>query len=259
MNFINSASSTNTYINYTFESEVTGIEHFIDEYHANYEYSTSRYVDIDQLIEARFTAPPYVHFTCITIIILFALFGNIFVINSFLRKGSKKHNSDIYMLYLSMLDICACCMLVNFPMLPFYFKKGSQGEPLMLSLFFILMASLLFTYFGILVCIGLDGGFAVFRPYSYTYSRNKTVLIICIISLVCSVVGASTTVSIQIDSFNGKYMRLFSVIYMSSASIVIITSYIAISFKLKRQRTIINTQRTDWRARTGVSRTINIK
>ena len=194
----------------------------------------------DQLIRDRFTIPGEVHQLCIPTILALTLLGNMFVIYSQLKKKIT-YNSDIYIFYLSVLDIVSCGLLVQFPLLPLYIRKALNGEPLLRVSYFMLVVSLIYTYFGILVCIALDRVLAIVRPYTYTHSRNRTVFVCSAVTFFCIVIGSVNPIYDEISATNGTYTRLVSAMYMSAAFIALIVSYIVIFYKLKRQKRRIHT------------------
>ena len=185
-----------------------------------------------------FDAPLAIDLICTVVFIIWNLIGNSCVIRIY-SKRKPLTTGYSFMIYLAILDLISCVLLLIMPFGSFLVKIKINDEFVFTKALFSGFVFFVFNYLAVLVTFALDRVIAVFRPHEYkNASKQKMAYGLGMLTLI-SLLLAVAIFSQDVNVTNGIIRPIFALILIIGL-IVISISYIAILFKLRKQRVHVN-------------------
>ena len=179
------------------------------------------------------------HIICVIIIVVFCLSGSSFTIY-FYSKKKPVNVGRIFIIALALLDIFASVVVApQIPFADYYIELFERGKVVPIDLFFLVLPFLIMSYLFILTSIAVDRAVAVLKPYSYTQSQKRTVMIVITDMLISLVLSLQIKVVRQVFGEKGQFGRSMISVFIVLSFLAILISYSLIIYKLKKQNRII--------------------
>ena len=217
-------------------SNVINVKKMDETTFADYKYEESEKISQYEgtINYESFKAPISIHAICVPLIMMFIITGNTFVIYIY-SKQKPLTVGNVFVIYLAIIDNCAAIYVTQFPFVYYYVTQPIGGKHYLRSLFFALFAWFVLMYLGILMVIALDRVWAVYKPYSYSQSTTRTLIVITLVTIICLILSSLIFVG-EGETSDGRVVKPILVVYISTSFITIVVSYAAIAIKLRKQK-----------------------
>ena len=193
--------------------------------------------EFETLSQFNFNVPNLLH---IVAVIFFVTTGTIFngIILYIQHKKTNRSEMDIYIVTLACIDVLGCLVIVpQYPLLGTYQELYKQGSSFALRQFFTIAMFTLTMCLGSFTAIALIRVNAVFRPFTFVWSTQRSKWIVVALFLI-SFIGSFLIVNIQSYLQYGHVIAVvLSAIQIPLCFILMTVSYLAIFVRLHRQST----------------------
>ena len=146
----------------------------------------------------------------------------------------------IFIIALAILDIFASVVVApQIPFADYYIDLYRRGNAVPIEMFFLVLPFLIMSYLFILTSIAVDRAVAVLKPYSYTQSQRRTVMVILTDVLISLVLSLQIQLVRQVFGEKGQFGRSMISVFIVLSFLVIVISYSLIIYKLRKQNRTI--------------------
>ena len=194
---------------------------------------TNSFIDDDNF--SFFWLPLEIHLFFLTVIFLFGVIGNVFVIIICLNNETFR-TYNMYIISLACLDIIACFTFApQFPLFHWYKIQQWKGEPVYVYGFITNWWFVACAYNGHLACMAVDRAKAIFQSIFYRQSKLEVGLKIAVV-YITSLLVTTITIFILVFSKSAEMAKKILVVLGSTITshtlTTLIICYSSILFKM---------------------------
>ena len=179
------------------------------------------------------------HIICVTIIVIFGVSGSTFSIYFY---ASKKPITvgRIFIIALSILDMFASAVVAPQIQLDAYYTRlWESGTIWPMETFFICLPFVIISNLFLLTSIALDRAVAVLRPYDYTQSKRRTIIVIIFAMLLSLALSVQIRITDTVFGTRGDIGKPVVAVIIIVSFVALFTSYSLIVWKLKKQKNTV--------------------